>query len=74
LVRETHQNPAVVQALNERFIPIRLEGRGNLDLAQQYQVTGVPTTLLFSAEGEEIYRFGGFQTAEQYLKELAKGG
>jgi len=43
-------------------------------LAQQYQVTGEPTTLLFSPEGEEIQRFGGFQRAEEYLKELAKGG
>ena len=74
MVRETHQDPAVVRALNENFIPIRLEARSNLDLAQQYQVTGVPTTLLFSPEGKEIYRFGGFQTAAQYLKELAKGG
>ena len=74
MVRETHQVPNVVQALNERFIPIRLEGRGNLDLAQQYQVTGVPTTLLFSPKGEEIHRFSDFQPAGEYLKELAKGG
>jgi thioredoxin-related protein len=74
LVRETHQDPAVAKVLNEGFIPIRLEARGNLDLAQQYQVTGVPTTLLFSPKGEEIHRFGGFQPAEEYLKELKKGG
>jgi thioredoxin-related protein len=64
----------VAQALNERFIPIRLEGRGDLDLAQQYQVTGVPATPLFSLKGEEIHRFSGFQPAEEYLKELKKGG
>ena len=74
MVRETHQDPAVVRALNENFIPIRLEARSNLDLAQQHQVTGVPTTLLFSPQGEEIQRFGGFQPAEDYLNELAKGG
>jgi thioredoxin-related protein len=64
----------VAQALNERFIPIRLEGRGDLDLAQQYQVTGVPAILPFSLKGEEIHRFSGFQPAEEYLKELKKGG
>jgi thiol:disulfide interchange protein len=63
----------VVQALNERFIPIRLEGRGHMDLVRQFQVTGAPTTLLFSPEGNEKHRFVGFQTAEEYLKELAKG-
>jgi thioredoxin-related protein len=74
LVRETHQDPAVVQALNERFIPVRLEGRNHMDLVRQFQVTGAPTTLLFSPEGQEKHRFAGFQPAEDYLKELAKGG
>ena len=74
MVRETHQDPAVVQALNEGFVSVRLEGRSNMDLVRQYQVTGAPTTLLFSPEGEEKYRFAGFFPAEDYLKELGKGG
>jgi thioredoxin-related protein len=74
LVRETHQDPAVVQALNERFIPVRLEGRSHLDLVRQFQVTGAPTTLLFSPEGQEKHRFVGFYPPEECLKELAKGG
>jgi thioredoxin-related protein len=74
LVRETHEDSAVIQALNERFIPVRLEGRAHMDLVRQFQVTGAPTTLLFSQDGEEKHRFAGFQPAEEYLKELAKGG
>lgn len=74
MVRETQQDPAVVQALNERFIPVLLELRSHLDLARQYQVRGAPTTLLFSPEGEEKHRFPGFYPSEEYLKELAKGG
>ena len=74
MVRETHQDPAVFQALNERFIPVRLEGRAHMDLVRQFQVTGAPTTILFSPEGEEKHRFAGFQPAEEYLKELANGG
>jgi thioredoxin-related protein len=72
LVRETHQDPAVVQALNERFIPVRLEGRSHMDLVRKFQVTGAPTTILFSPNGEEKHRFVGFQPVEEYLKELAK--
>jgi len=45
-----------------------------MDLVRQFQVTGAPTTLLFSPDGEEKHRFAGFQTAEEYLKELEKGG
>jgi thioredoxin-related protein len=74
LVRETHQNSAVVHALNEQFIPVRLEGRNHMDLVRQFQVTGAPTTILFSPEGQEKHRFAGFQPAEDYLKELAKSG
>jgi len=74
LVRETHEDSAVIQALNERFIPVRLEGRAHMDLVRQFQVTGAPTTLLFFPAEEEKHRFAGFQPAEEYLKELAKGG
>jgi len=62
----------VIQALNDRFIPVRLEGRSHMDLVQQYEVRGAPTTLLFSPDGKEKHRFVGFQTAEEYLKELEK--
>ena len=73
MVRETQQDPAVVKALNDRFIPVHLEGRTNMELVRQFHVTGAPTTLLFSPAGEEKHRFVGFQPTEEYLKELAKG-
>ncbi len=74
LARETHPDPAVVEALNTRFIPVRLEARDHLDLAEQYQVTATPTILLFSSDGEEMHRFDGYQTAEDYVTELDKAG
>jgi thioredoxin-related protein len=72
LVRETHQDPAVIKAVNEGFIPVRLEGRSHMDLVQKYEVRGAPTTLLFSPDGQEKHRFVGFQAPEEYLKELEK--
>lgn len=74
LARETHQDPAVIRALNGRFIPVRLEGRGHMDLVQKFGVRGTPTTLLFTPEGEEKHRMVGFKTAEEYLQELEKAG
>jgi thioredoxin-related protein len=64
----------VIQALNERFIPVRLEGRSNMDLVQKLEVRGAPTTLMFSPDGQEKHRFVGFQAPEEYLKELEKAG
>ena len=74
MVRETYQDPAVIKALSDRFIPVRLEGRSHMDLVKQFEVRGAPTTLLFSEDGQEKHRFVGFQTPEEYLKELEKFG
>jgi thioredoxin-related protein len=72
LHRETHADPKVIQALNERFIPVRLEGRSHMDLVQKLGVRGAPTTLLLSPDGKEKHRFVGFFAAADYLKELDK--
>jgi thioredoxin-related protein len=67
LARETHTDMGVIKALNERFIPVRLEARKNLDLAQELNVTAAPTTLRFSPEGTETGRVVGFQSPQEYL-------
>lgn len=74
MVRETHQDPAVVKALNDSFIPVHLEARENLDLAKQFEVRFTPTMLLLSHDGREQHRFGGFQTAAEFLAQLSSGG
>jgi len=74
LDRETHADQAVAAALNTRFIPVRLEGRSHMDLIKEHNVTGAPTTLIFSAEGRELHRFAGFYPPTDYLKELEKFG
>jgi thioredoxin-related protein len=74
LVRETYQDPGVVKALNDGFIPVHLEARDNLDLAQQFEVRYTPTMLLFSHDGVEKHRFGGFLTAAEFLGQLSSGG
>ena len=74
MVRETYPDAALAAAMNERFIPIRLEGRSHMDLVQKYQVRGAPSTIIFSPEGVELHRFSGFHGPEEYLKELEKAG
>lgn len=72
LAGETHTDPQAAQALNTRFIPVRLEGRQHMDLVQQFSVRGAPTTLIFSPEGKELHRFAGFHPPSEYLAELDK--
>jgi thioredoxin-related protein len=71
LARETHNHAGVMKTLNERFIPVRLEGRENLDLAHELNVTGAPTTLRFAPDGMEQGRVVGFQSPEDYLTGLS---
>ncbi len=58
--------------LNDKFIPVRLEGRGHMDLVQKFGVRGAPTTLLLDADGREIGRVVGFLGPAEYLSELKK--
>lgn len=74
LHRETLTDPAVIDALNSRYIPVRLEGRSHMDLVQKLKVTGAPTTLVFAADGKELHRFPGFYPSQEYLQELGKTG
>jgi uncharacterized protein YyaL (SSP411 family) len=71
---ETHADEKVVQAINDKYIPIKLEGRQNMDIVKKFNVTGAPTTLLFSPDGEEKHRFAGYYAPPEYLEQLKKGG
>ena len=72
MVRETHQDAEVIKTLNNKFVPVRLEGREHKDLAKQFEVRGAPTTILFSPQGQEKNRIVGFKDPQDYLKELEK--
>jgi len=72
LARETHTDARVAAALNERFVPVRLEGRQHMELVQKFGVRGAPTTLIFTAAGQELDRLVGFHTPEEYLAALNK--
>lgn len=72
LARETHTDERVAAALNDRFVPVRLEGRQHMDLVQKFGVRGAPTTLILDPSGKEISRLVGFHTPEEYLAQLDK--
>ena len=69
---ETHVDAGVVQEVNSKFIPVRLDGRKNMEIVKKFNVTGAPTTLVFGADGQELHRFPGFYPPSDYLKELEK--
>ena len=72
LHKETLVDDQVMSEINAKFIPVRIEGRGRMDLVKKFDVKGAPTTLILSPQEQEKHRFVGFQTPTEYLQELGK--
>jgi thioredoxin-related protein len=71
---ETHVDAGVIEQVNSKFIPVRLDGRSHMDIVKKFSVTGAPTTLIFGADGKELHRFPGYYSPPDYLKQLEKAG
>lgn len=81
--RKTWRAPAVVERLDE-LVAVRVDaedeseknGYSGVQLAERYQLRGLPMQLLLDADGEVISRADGYQTPRQLLKWLdgALGG
>ena len=62
----------MANTLNEKFIPVRLEGRNHMDIVRKFNVGGAPTTIILSPEGRELHRLTGFMPPEEYLMQLLR--
>jgi thioredoxin-like negative regulator of GroEL len=69
LEKTTLRDPAIVQTLNERFIPVKLDGSKEKALADLLQVQVFPTLILAGADGRIIRNVEGFVEAAR-LREL----
>jgi thioredoxin 1 len=57
----------VKDTLGERITIIKIDVDKNQELAQKYQVRGVPTMMLFQ-EGKQLWRQSGVLTKEEIIK------
>jgi thioredoxin-related protein len=71
---DTHTDAKVQETLNSKYVPVRLEGRSHMDVVKKFNVTGAPTTLVLSPDGQELHRFPGYFPPAEYLQELGKAG
>jgi uncharacterized protein YyaL (SSP411 family) len=69
---ETLVDAQVVEAVNAGFVPVRIDGRGRMDLVKKFEVKGAPTTLILSPQEQEKHRFVGFHSPAEYIQELGK--
>jgi thioredoxin 1 len=57
----------VKESLKDRITIIKIDVDKNQEMAQKYQVRGVPTLMLFQ-EGKQLWRQSGVLTKEEIIK------
>lgn len=67
---ETLKNSAVIDYLNQNFIPVRVNSEKDRDLARNYYIRGLPSTWFVSETGEKISSLPGYISAEMLLNAL----
>ena len=59
----TFRNPNVIALLNDKFIPVKLDGNREEQLTQALNVTGFPTLVLAAPDGKVLGRKDGYLDA-----------
>lgn len=68
----TMRDPAVVKALNERFIPVKLDGNREERLTSALGIEAFPTLVLASPDGKVLDRHTGYADSSRLMGILAK--
>jgi thioredoxin-like negative regulator of GroEL len=68
----TLRDPAVVRALNDRFIPVRVDAGKNAKLADGLGAEGYPTLVLAAPDGKVVGRHAGYADVAQLTALLRK--
>jgi hypothetical protein len=72
-----YTDPAVMEFVNEHFVPVRVHVREQADeykrLGAKYNAQWTPTILVVDSQGEERHRIEGFLPSADFLAQLAAG-
>ncbi|MEZ6123566.1 MAG: thioredoxin family protein [Planctomycetaceae bacterium] len=69
--RETFTRPAVVQAVNQNFVPVLVDADKHKSLVSHLKIKGLPAILIVSPEMVILERISGYQTEEKLLPVLS---
>jgi len=74
--QEVFLDPEFYNYVNQNFISIKIFGddldQGGFDYAEKMEVIEYPTLMVLNAQGEEMGRVAGYNTAYTYLLELQR--
>jgi len=63
--REVWSNPAIVNTISNRFVPLKVEASEHRELVAALKVKAFPTTILFSPEAKAIKGATGYLSSQQ---------
>lgn len=69
---KTLETKEVADYINSNYIPIFVDYDRRKDIASKYPAGGLPTTVIITADGEELVSVPGFIEKEQLLSNLEK--
>jgi thioredoxin-like negative regulator of GroEL len=72
LDESTFRDPRIVRTMNERFIPLRIDGEKEPTLVQLLKITSYPTVVLASPDKRIIGNMEGYQEAERFHESLQR--
>jgi tetratricopeptide (TPR) repeat protein len=68
----TYRDPKVVALLNERFIPLKIDGNHDKKLAGLLGISQFPTMLLAGADGKIVDTMIGYKEPPEFLEKLQR--
>lgn len=68
--KETLSNAAIIESLNQHFIPVRVNSDKNQALARKFFIRGLPSTWFMSETGEKISSMPGYVSAKVLIDVL----
>ncbi len=72
LDENTFSDPAVAQVMNEKYIPLKINGERDHVLVQALRITAYPTVILAAPDGKILGTIEGFQDAAHFRENLLR--
>jgi thioredoxin-like negative regulator of GroEL len=66
----TFRDPAIIKALTERFIPVKIDAGKNPELAQALGINSFPTLVFAAPNGKILGQHDGYIDAETFSRQL----
>jgi thioredoxin-like negative regulator of GroEL len=72
LEESTFRDPRIIQIMNERYIPLKIDGEKEPTLIQLLRITGYPTIILAAPDKRIVGTVEGFQEVEKFHEHLQR--